>query len=271
MRAAAPRATTNRIKAALFGLFAIELLSALAIALFDSLLIAVVVAVIAPVITIALFKRRPILVIAGFVGLVEFGLGSLLWLWGACRVARPKSAWARAFYGPEKLAKAGRRYAHKRRQGTGATPVSTPAPRRDRSAQALSKASDPESDHVSEPDSIGAHLGPPEPWSPGKSGQGFLVRSTTSDQASLVLFSVEGEPNLVRLILHAEKLHAIRCGDAGRSIASLQLTEGGYFTLQPTDSRERAFAELIEDLDPRLRWKTHQRSSDGRGGNQPKP
>ncbi len=100
MRTAAPRGTTNRIKVALFGLFAIEFLSALAIALLDSILIAVVVAVLGPVITIALFKRRPILVIAGFIGMVEFGLGSLLWLWGACRLARPESAWAKAFYRP---------------------------------------------------------------------------------------------------------------------------------------------------------------------------
>jgi hypothetical protein len=98
-----------------------------------------------------------------------------------------------------------------------------------------------------------------------------LLRSTTSDRASLILFAVKGEPNLVRLILHAEKLHAIRHGDAGRSIASLQLTEGGYFTVQPPDRTQRELARIIEDLDPRLRWKTHQRSSDGRGGNQPKP
>jgi hypothetical protein len=115
----------ERVKLALFGLFAAELLSALAIALSGSILIAVVVAVLAPIITIALLKGRPILVIAGFIGLVEFGLGSLLWLWGALRLARPESAWARAFYGPEKLAKARRRYSQKR-LGVGATAVRRP-------------------------------------------------------------------------------------------------------------------------------------------------
>jgi hypothetical protein len=272
LRTAAPRATTNRIKLAILAVFVIEILSSLALAFFDSLLIAVVVAVLGPVITIALFKRRPILVIAGFIGLVEFGLGSLLWLWGACRVARPESAWARAFYGPKKLAKARRRYSQKRRQGVGATPVRTPAPTRDHlPAPACSKSSFPESNDVPAPDSIGGHPSPPEPWSPGKSGQGFLLRSTTSDRASLVLFAVEGEPNLVRLILHAEKLHAIRNGEVGRSVGFLHVTEGGYFSLHPSDDRERVLAETIEDLDPRLRWKTHQRSSGGRGGNQPKP
>lgn len=94
-----------------------------------------------------------------------------------------------------------------------------------------------------------------EPWSPGRPGQGFLLRSTTSDQASLVLFAVEAEPNLVRLILHAEKLHSIRHGETGRSVALLHLTEGGYFSLQPPDGRQEELAEMIEDLDPRLRWK----------------
>jgi hypothetical protein len=98
----------------------------LAIALLGSILMAIVVAVLGPVITVALFKRRPILVIAGFIGLIEFGLGSLLWLWGACRVARPESPWAKAFYGPEKLAEARRRYSRKP-LGTGATAARTPA------------------------------------------------------------------------------------------------------------------------------------------------
>jgi hypothetical protein len=113
----------------------------------------------------------------------------------------------------------------------------------------------PEFDDLAAPEPIGAHLSPLEPWSPGKPGQGLLIRSSDGGQVSLVLIAVDGEPNLVRLVLHAERQHTIRHGVTGRSVALLHLTEGGYFSLHPPDGRQGELAEIIEDLDPRLRWK----------------
>jgi len=110
---------------ALCGLLTLELLSAVAIALFDAIFLGIVLAVLAPTVTVAGFKGRWILLAAGFIGLVSFGLGSLLWLWGACRLARPRSAWAKAFYGPDKFEKARRRYWPKPVQGPRANPART--------------------------------------------------------------------------------------------------------------------------------------------------
>lgn len=44
---------------------------------------------------------------AFWIGLLCFGL---VWVVAACRLARPTSAWAERFYGPEKMERARRRF-----------------------------------------------------------------------------------------------------------------------------------------------------------------
>jgi hypothetical protein len=67
--------------------------------------------VVACIVTIALFKGRGKLLLGGVVGLAAWGLGSLLILTAATRLAKPESMWAKAFYGPRKRSLATIRYA----------------------------------------------------------------------------------------------------------------------------------------------------------------
>ena len=57
-------------------------------------------------ITVALFKGRWQMVLVGFLGLIAWGLGALLWLYAALSLAKPGSWWARSFYGQNKLMRA---------------------------------------------------------------------------------------------------------------------------------------------------------------------
>jgi hypothetical protein len=101
------------IEVTLFGLLAVELLGSVLLAQSGSnaILLAALVGAAIALITVALFKGRWALVVVGFVGLFVHGLGALLWPWGAIRLAKPDSAWAKAFYGSGRLERAKARYA----------------------------------------------------------------------------------------------------------------------------------------------------------------
>jgi hypothetical protein len=49
-------------------------------------------------ITVALLKGRGPMVLVGFVGLMAWGLGALLWPYAALSLAKPDSWWARNLY-----------------------------------------------------------------------------------------------------------------------------------------------------------------------------
>ena len=61
-------------------------------------------------IAIAILKGRWKMVLVGALGLIAWGLGSLLWLYAALSLAKPGSWWARNLYGPGKLARAAAKF-----------------------------------------------------------------------------------------------------------------------------------------------------------------
>ena len=67
--------------------------------------------IVALIVAVALLKGRGGMLLLGIVGLVAWGLGAILILAAAIRLAKPESGWALAFYQPRKRLRAAIRHA----------------------------------------------------------------------------------------------------------------------------------------------------------------